>query len=141
LILSGCKPPPTPVRQPAPKPEVQKPVVIAAESWVKFVADSRSKCEENPGCTLDYDKLHEHDSRHFGVMVIGYKDSEYYVSLFGFDPKSDKWTDSPRSTPEDGYEGIDIPATSKEWNVPEAMISQWIDQANRTVQEIYSKRH
>ncbi len=140
LILSGCQPPPTSVQQPAPRPEAQKPIVIAAESWKAFVADARSECEKNPGCTLDYDKLHDHEGAHFGVTVIGYKDSEYFVNLFRFDPESGKWIESPRSTPAEGYEDIDVPATSKQWNVPEATIRQWIEQANRTVKEIYAKR-
>lgn len=143
IILSGCKPPPTPVQKPAPAPkaEVQETVVITAESWKKFVADTRSECEKNPGCTLDYDKLHEYDGRFFGVTVIGYKESEYYLDLFRFDPKSDKWIGSPRTTMgEISQESIDVPATSKEWSVPEATIRQWLDEADRTVKEIYSKR-
>lgn len=142
FILSGCKQPPTPVQAPPPAPraEAPKPADVAAESWQKLVADARAECEKNPGCTLDYEKMHEHDGRFFGVTVIGYKDSEYYVDLFRFDPKTDKWTDSPHTMTETGLEGIDYPTTSKQWNVPEKMLQTWIALADRTVKEIYSKR-
>lgn len=142
LILSGCKPPPTPVQRPAPapKPVVQKPVDIAVESWREFVADARAECEKNPTCTLDYDKTHEHQGHYYGVMVVGYRESEYYVDLYRFDPKADKWIGGPRTMTEVGIEDIDYAATSKQWNVPEATIRQWTDLAARTVKEIYSKR-
>jgi len=141
LILTGCKPPPTPVQTPppAPKPVVQKPVDIAVESWKEFVADARSECEKNPTCTLDYEKMHEHDGRYFGITVIGYKESECYFDLYRFDSKSDKWIRSPVGAAELN-EVIDVQATSKRWEVPEATIQQWIDQADKTVKEIYSKR-
>jgi len=137
LIVSGCRPQPRPVQQPTPAP---KPEITAEQSWNEFVADARSECESQPGCSVDYEKLHEYDGRHFGVMIVGYEDSEYFVSLYRFDPDSNEWVESPRSTPADGYEHIDVPATSEQWDVPEATIKGWIDEANRTVREIYSKR-
>jgi len=73
-------------------------------------------------------------------MIIGYKDSEYYTNLYRFDAENNGWIDSPRSAPEDGYEHIDVPATSERWSVPEATIRGWITEAETTVREIYSKR-
>ncbi len=139
-VLSGCQPQAKPTPKPPAPPAAPTPTFSPEQSWKNFVTDARAKCEAEDGCSLDYEKFHEHGGRQFGVTVIGYKDSEYFVSLFRFDPQAEKWVESPRATPMDGYEEIDVPATSSQWDVPEAEIRGWIDEANTTVQEIYSKR-
>ena len=139
LILSGCRPPPTPVQKPAPAP---KPTVNAVGSWKAFVQDARDDCakeKESPG-SVDYQKLYAHGGQSFGVMIVGWPESEYFIDLYRFDAKSDKWIDSPRSSPDGGYDSVDVPAASKQWKVPEATIRQWLDEADRTVKDVYSKR-
>lgn len=137
-ILSGCMPQRRPVQQ--PPPAAPTPTVRAEESWNAFLDDVRTRCKPEEGCTIDYERLREYDGRHFGITVIGYKDSEYFVDLHRFDSGSNEWIGSPRVQPEDGYEHIDVPATSEQWDVPEATVRGWIDEAERTVREIYSKR-
>jgi len=136
IIVSGCKPPAAPVQ----KPPAPAPVVDAGQSWKDFTAVARLKCESDPGCTLDYEKLHEYEGHYYGAMIIGYKDSEYYLNLYRFDPKEVKWVDSPRSTSDVGYEDVDVPASSDRWGVPREVIQGWIDEADKTVKEVYSKR-
>ena len=139
-ILSGCQPQRRPTPTPPTPPAAPTPTFSPEQSWKNFVTDARAKCESHQGCSIDFEKLHEYEGRHFGIVVIGYKDSEYFVNLYRFDPATEKWIESPRITPEDGYEHIDISKTSQDWNVPDATIQGWIDEAETTVREIYSKR-
>jgi hypothetical protein len=137
-VLSGCQPQARPT--PPPPSAAPTPTFSPEQSWKAFVADTRAECETNPTCTLDYDTMHEYDGRYYGVTVIGYKESECYFDLYRFDPRADKWIGGPRTMTEVGIEDIDYPATSKQWNVPEATIKMWLDDAKKTAREVYSQQ-
>lgn len=135
VVVSGCKPPPSPAQAPPPAPALSP-----EQSWKEYVSVARLKCESQEGCSLDHEKYREYEGHHYGVMIIGFKDSEYYLNLYRFDPEEVKWVDSPRSTSDVGYEDVDVPESSDQWGVPREVIEGWIDEADKTVKEIYSKR-
>lgn len=107
------------------------------QSWQEFVAQypDVASCPSSPGPTgydsdyRYYDKLRQHDGQPFGVLVLGCPDSEYYIHLYHFDAPNDTWIDSPRSTPPDDLPDVDIPATSRQWGISEAVIQVWYDDA------------
>jgi hypothetical protein len=113
----------------------------AAESWKAFVDDARAKCEQEPGCTVDYSALHDYEGKYFGVMIIGYKDSEYITDLYHYDRESKEWVTAPKYVPEgEGYELIDTETASKDWGVPKETLDEWIASAEKAVQKVYERR-
>lgn len=134
-IAGGCS---RQVEEPPPTPE--PPAVTAEQSWENYVSRAREECAREPGCSVDFEKLYEYDGRYFGVMVVGVEDSEYWVTLERYSPKTDEWVLSPTAESE-GFRGTDVPATSEEWNIPTEVINQWLEEAETTVQAIYAKRN
>ena len=106
-------------------------------SWEKFAASARQGGGE--GVSVDYDAYHQYGNEHFGVMVVAWKDSEYEVDLYHFNPAKKDWELSP--IVRDSADTTDIPETSKKWGVPGNVIKGWIDRADTEVQRKYNKEN
>jgi len=118
--------------------ETPKTNFEAANSWKKFVSSTRAKCEEvEPKCSLDYAALHEEGGQSFGVIVIGWKDSEYAADLFRYDPRQKDWIVAPTHQTESGYEEVDTATASRAWGVPQSTLSEWIKAANDAMHKKY----
>jgi hypothetical protein len=129
------------VTAPVPQASEQPPTDYdAASSWKVFVDDARAKCaKEGPDCTLDYTALHEIGENTFGVMVIGWKDSEYVIDMYRFDPAEGKWIASPTKQTEEAEE-IDTFAASRKWGISQAILQEWINAADKAVKHKYAGR-
>ena len=121
--------------------ETPQPDYAAATSWKQFVDAARVKCKgQQADCSVDYTALQEYGTQTFGVMIIGYKDSEYVTDLYRYDPESRTWVSAPRHQPEGGYEIIDTVAASKKWGVPKDLLDEWITSAEKAVKRVYERR-
>ncbi len=105
----------------------------AARSWQEFVASGRKKCDVT--VSIDYEALHEYDGQSFGVMVVAWKDSEYEVDVYRYDPAKKDWVIGPFHRE---YPGMDTGAASKTWGVPQGILDQWIDEAGAVVKKKYA---
>ena len=142
VSLSLRKPTRTVVVAPS-RPAPQQPATTydAASSWKVFVDDARAKCEkEGPDCTVDYTALHDYGQGSYGVMIIGYRDSEYITDLYRYDPSTREWTPAPKRSQMDGYEVVDTAAASQQWGVPQEELDAWITEAEKGVQHTYQQR-
>lgn len=111
----------------------------AATSWKVFVDDARAKCEKaDPKCTVDYTALRDAGGHSFGVTVIGWKDSDYIIDVYRFDPATRKWEPAP-TIESDGAVQVDTTETSRRWAVPEGILKDWIDAANSAVKHKYAR--
>ncbi len=125
-----------------PAPEQPQTDYAAASSWKVFVDDARAKCEkEGPNCTVDYTALHDYGKGAYGVMIIGYRDSEYVTDLYRYDPSTKDWEPAPKRQHMDGYEAIDSADTAQKWGVPRETIEGWTDEAEKAVTKIYADRN
>ena len=68
------------------------------------------------------------------MIVLAWKDSEYEIDLFRYDPKTTGWLESPMRQ---DMPGIDVEATSKRWGVPKETIQEWIDEATAVMKKKY----
>jgi len=130
------------VKEPAPPPKPvseQTPLnPKAVESWKAFVSSARAKCrEQGPNCTLDYASIHQYGAQSFGVMVVAWKDSEYVIDLFRYDPAKNDWTVAPTKQTEMGSEQIDTASASKNWKVPRNLLDEWISKAESALRRRY----
>lgn len=140
LSINRSKPVTGTVTPPATT-ETHQPDYAAATSWKVFTDDARAKCKgQQADCSVDYTALREYGTQTFGVMIVGYKDSEYVTDLYRYDPKSRTWVSSPRCQPENGYEAIDTFAASKKWGVPMDVLDEWITSAEKAVKRVYERR-
>lgn len=120
--------------------ETHQPDYAAATSWKVFTDDARAKCKkEGPNCTLDYTALHEIGEHSYGVMVVGWKDSEYIIDMYRYDPASNKWVPAPTKQTMEAEE-IDTFAASKKWGVPMDVLDEWITSAEKAVKRVYERR-
>jgi len=143
ILLSVDKVQP-PVREETPAPTIterpsrngipQAGKSEAQMSWKKFADDARAACEKD--VSVDYDAYHQYGEEHFGILVVAWKDSEYEVDLYHFEPEKKDWELSP--VVQESVYATDIPATSKKWGVPGNVIKGWIDRADTEVQKIYN---
>ena len=117
---------PTPTVNELPKSEEQV-------SWEKFAKSAREGGGED--VSVDYDAYHQYGEERFGILVVGWKDSEYEIDLYHYDPGRKDWELSP--VIEESAYATDIPTASKKWGVPGSVIKGWIDRADREVQKIY----
>lgn len=138
FVSIGRKSQPAAMEHPPATAEAPKPNFDAANSWKKFVSSTRAKCEEvEPKCSLDYAALHEEGGQSFGVIVIGWKDSEYAADLFRYDPRQKDWTVAPTRQIESGYEEVDTATASRAWGVPQSTLDDWIKAANDAMHKKY----
>jgi hypothetical protein len=119
--------------KPSRKGTPQAEKTEAQLSWEKFAAEARA--ENNSKVSVDYDAYHQYGQEHFGVLVVAWKDSEYEIDLYHFDPEKRSWELSP--VIQESVYATDIPAVSKKWGVPGNVIKGWIDRADTEVQKIY----
>jgi len=105
----------------------------AAQSWQEFVASAKKKCDVN--VSVDYEAFHEYAGQSFGVMVVAWKDSEYEVDVYRYDPDKKDWVIGPFHRE---YPAIDTGAASKTWDVPQRILDQWIDEADAVVKKKYA---
>ena len=129
-LISGCS---KPAAAPGKPRTVQPPGVEISErntrprhSWGLFISSVKGRCAKSPGCTLDYEAFHEYDGKAFGVMAIAWKDSEYEIDLYRYDPGKMGWADSPRG--ESGL-SVDVAKTSGMWGVPQSILQKWLKEA------------
>ena len=109
----------------------------AQVSWEKFAADARAACEQ--GVSVDYDAYRQYGKEHFGILVVAWKDSEYEIDLYHYDPAKKDWELSP--VVQQSVYATDIPAASKKWGIPGNVIKGWIDRADTEVQKIYNSEN
>ena len=102
-------------------------------SWEKFASEARAGNDSS--VSVDYDAYHQYGQEHFGILVVAWKDSEYEVDLYHFDPEKRSWELSP--VIQESVYATDVPATSRKWGVPGNVIKGWIDRADTEVQKIY----
>lgn len=107
----------------------------AQSAWEKFIAAAKENCAKQEGVSVDFDACHEYDGRSFGVMAIGWKDSEYVVDLYCWDDGRKEWVQSPTARWEVPI--VDVAAASEKWNVPTKVIEAWLEEANTAVQRKY----
>ena len=131
--LSGCR---SLFRKerPQPKPPVieikEKTKPEAELSWDKRVAEAKEACSKEPDTIFGHAAYHEYDGQSFGIMIVGWKDSEYVVDLHHYDPAKKAWESAPTHMPSDGgYEEIDTAAVSKKWGISDKVIKAWLDDA------------
>ena len=110
---------------------------IAVDSWKNFVHEARARCEKEPGCSLDYAAVHQVGDQSFGVIVTAWKDSEYSIDLLRYDPQPGSWVAAPTKKTDSGMEEIDTSAASKAWSVPQALLDDWIAQAQSSMTKKY----
>lgn len=137
VLICGCNPRSTeePQAQP-PEIEIEEREKPEAErSWEAFVADAKEAVKKDPSAIFGYEAYHEYEGKSFGVMVVGWKDSEYIIDLYHYNPETKKWDSAPTYQPPDGYEAIDTTVASKKWGVPKETLDHWIDQADEAMHE------
>ena len=120
-------------RQTAPGVEVTEPISEAELSWREFVDSAKEKCSESETTVFGFEALHEYEGQSFGVMVVGWKDSEYVVDLFRYDPKEKEWVPGPISETDYGEDTVDTEAASKVWGVPKELLDQLINEAHEAM--------
>ena len=123
----------------APKPDVKisETNKYPERSWDMFVSSISKRCSKEPNCSLDYKAFHEYNGQSFGITVLAWKDSEYVVELYRYDPKRMGWTESPRSVTE-GFEYVDTSAASKKWGVPQDVLKKWLKEAEDFMTKKYN---
>lgn len=121
-------PVPTVNERPRPDPQV---------SWEKFAANARAACGQ--GASVDYDAYRQYGKEHFGILVVAWKDSEYEIDLYHYDPEKKDWDLSP--VVQESVYATDVPAASKKWGVPGNVIKGWIDRADTEVQRKYNQEN
>ena len=106
-------------------------------SWEKFAASAKEGGGQ--GVSVDYDAYHQYGKEHFGILVVAWKDSEYEIDLYHYNPEKKDWELSP--VIQESVDTTDIPATSKKWGVPGNVLKGWIDRADMEVQKIYNNEN
>lgn len=126
-----------------PKPPVveikEKNKSEAEQSWDKRVADAKSKISKETDVIFGHEAYHEYNGQSFGVMIIGWKDSEYVVDLYRYNPVKKGWENAPTHvSKESGYEYIDTASVSKKWGIPEEIIKKWLDDAEKAAKKNFA---
>ncbi|HUV05893.1 MAG TPA: hypothetical protein VMX94_12390 [Armatimonadota bacterium] len=137
-ILPGCSRSSTRKEQAKPRAAVrtERPRKSQAQlSWERLVAGAKQRCHESGNVSVDFDAFHEYAGQGFGVMSVAWKDSEYEVDLFRYNPNKKDWETSP--VIDQTWNMVDVPATSKRWGVPEKVIQSWIDEVDKAVRRKY----
>ena len=140
VAISGCsrffqnekpKPPAIEIKEKA-KPE-------AEQSWDKRVAEAKSKISKEPYTIFGHEVYHEYNGQGFGIMIVGWKDSEYVVDLYRYNPAKKAWESAPTHMPSDGgYEEIDTAAASKKWGISDKVIKAWLDDAEEAAKKEFA---
>jgi hypothetical protein len=120
-----------------PSVKIAEVPVSVKPTWRKLVADAVESCKEAKDCSIDFDAQHQYNGRYFGVMVVGWVNSEYEIELYRYDVTRRDWISSPRSEGEI-TESVDVAVTSRAWHLPRPVIEKWLKEAEDAAHMIYN---
>ncbi len=123
--------------------EMTKPVdmqAVATSSWKCFVNEARvNSASSGHECSVDYTALEHFGGNSYGIMIVAYKDSEYSLDVFRYNPATKDWNSAPVKQDEQGFSKIDTPYVAELWDLPKEKLEAWMAAANKAAKVRYSR--